>query len=218
MLSALPLLLAAATAAGPASLPEPAVRVQAWLDSWQSLTGAFQQVLSSPTLPSDQVESGTFAVVRPDRMRWDYREPERKLALTDGVWTWLYVPADRQVIRGRLDRLREDSAVSLLLSGSLRLHEAFTVEAAGMGPDGIRLALRPRQESEAIARVDLRATAAGEVLEFTVVDPSGNRVTWRFQDLRLDPRVDPGRFRFQVPPGVEIQDLEEESAGVEDAP
>jgi outer membrane lipoprotein carrier protein len=206
------------TAAAPAGLPEPARRVQAWLDSWQSLSGRFEQILSSPTLPSDQVESGTFTIMRPDRMRWDYRQPEKKLALTDGTWTWLYLPADRQVIRGRLERLREDSAVSLLLSGSLRLDEAFKVVTAGLAGDGIRLALLPQQESEAIASVDLHATAAGQVLAFTVVDPSGNRVSWRFHELRLDPRVDPARFLFEVPAGVEIQDLEDAGGAAPAAP
>ena len=185
-------------------------RVQAWLDSWSRLSGRFEQLLEAPTLPSGQVESGRFQIWRPDRMRWDYREPERKLAVTDGVQTWLYIPSDRQVIRGSVEQLRRDSAVSLLLSGSLRLDEAFGVRSARIVDSEIRLDLVPRQPSATIQEVRLRADAAtGGVLGFEVADPSGNRVTWRFWDIRLDPDLDEDLFRFRVPRGVEVQDLEE---------
>ena len=184
-------------------------RVQAWLDSWSRLSGRFEQRLQAPTLPSEQVESGRFYIARPDRMRWDYRHPERKLAVTDGVQTWLYVPLDRQVIRGSVDQLRRDSAVSLLLSGTLRLDEAFDIRSSSADEVATWLDLTPRESSDAIQSVRLHAeTRTGRILGFEVVDPAGNRVTWSFQDLRLDPRIDDDLFTFQVPRGVEIQDLE----------
>ena len=184
-------------------------RVQRWLDSWQRLAGRFQQAVSSPTLPADQVESGRFEISRPDRMRWDYQQPERKLAVTDGVETWLYLPDDRQVIRGRLETLRRDGAVALLLSGGLRLREVFQVAHEEVAADGgLELVLQPLSDSETVARVDLMAAADGRVLAFTVHDPAGNRVRWSLDDLRLDPELDDGRFRFRIPEGVEVQDLD----------
>ena len=100
------LVLVGPALAATADTANTAGRVQAWLDSWSRLSGRFEQRLQAPTLPSEQVESGRFYVAQPDRMRWDYRQPERKLAVTDGVQTWLYIPSDRQVIRGSVDALR----------------------------------------------------------------------------------------------------------------
>jgi outer membrane lipoprotein carrier protein len=199
-------------AAATAAAGNPEGRVQSWLESWTGLSGRFEQTVSSPTLPSDQVESGLFEVSRPDRMRWDYTYPETKLAVTDGVHTWLYLPDDRQVVRGTLERLRKDSAVSLLLTGTLRLADAFEVVRAEEAGGEIRLEMRPRRPSEAIAGVDLRAASDGKVLGFTVTDPSGNRVTWRFRDLVRDPDLEASRFTFQIPPGIEVQDLEDVDA------
>jgi outer membrane lipoprotein carrier protein len=193
---------------------DPAVRVQLWLDSWDRLGGAFEQVVSSPTLPSDQVETGRFEVSRPDRMRWDYLEPERKLAVTDGEHTWLYLPDDRQVVRGTMEQLRRDSAVALLLTGSLRLEEAFIIERAETADGEIHLLLRPRRESEAIAVVVLSADEnSGAISGLTVTDPAGNRVTWRFRDVVRDPDLDEARFVFRIPEGMEIQDLESAEVG-----
>ena len=191
-----------------AGASEPVARVQAWLDSWSSLSGRFEQRLASPTLPSDQVESGSFQIARPDRMRWEFSEPERKLAVTDGVSTWLYIPGDRQVIRGSLDQLRRDGAVSLLLSGSLRLQEAFVVRTAVVRDKEVSLDLLPREPSGAVAEIQLRADArSGQVLGFEVVDESGNRVTWTLRDLLLDPQLEEDLFSFRIPRGVEVQEV-----------
>jgi outer membrane lipoprotein carrier protein len=186
----------------------PQALVQGWLDSWTRLAGRFSQEVSSPTLPGGQVESGTFEISRPDRMRWDYTSPERKLAVTDGRSTWLYLPEDRQVIVGSLASLRRDGAVALLLSGSLRLDEAFAVDEVVIQDGRLEMALVPRSPSASISRLDLVASEAGTILSFTVHDPAGNSVLWVFRDLRLDPPLPEDRFSFQVPPGVEVQDLE----------
>jgi outer membrane lipoprotein carrier protein len=192
--------------------PSPPALVQAWLDSWTRLAGGFSQEVFSPTLPAGQVETGTFEISRPDRMRWDYALPERKLAVTDGRSTWLYLPEDRQVIVGRLDSLRRDGAVALLLSGSLRMEEAFSVGQVARGDDSLEMVLVPRAPSASISRIDLVAAAGGSILSFTVHDPAGNSVLWSFEDLQLDPPLPEERFSFQVPAGVEVQDLDEMGA------
>jgi outer membrane lipoprotein carrier protein len=202
-------LAAVVSAPLPRAAADPASLVQSWLDSWTRLGGRFQQVVSSPTLPREQVESGQFEIARPDRMRWDYQIPETKLAVTDGHSTWLYLPEDRQVVRGSMEALRRDGAMALLLSGTVTLTEAFRIMESGRVGDRLELTLEPRVPSQSMARIDLAATAAGQILFFTVHDAAGNRVQWSFSDLRLDPPMDDRRFQFTIPPGVEVQDLEE---------
>jgi outer membrane lipoprotein carrier protein len=202
--------LAAAAEPAPAVSPVEQVavtRVQAWLDSWTLLEGRFEQVLVSATLPSARLESGRFFVRRPDRMRWDYREPQRKLAVSDGVTTWLYLPEDRQVMRGRVADLRQDTALSMLLSGPRRIEEIFTVLEARLDGDGITLGLEPRSASESIEAVRLEASADGHVQALTVTDPTGNEVTWRLADLVVPARLEDKLFTFEPPAGVEIQEI-----------
>ncbi len=202
-------LVTAVSVPGTRAAADPASAVQSWLDSWTRLAGQFQQVVSSPTLPRDQVESGRFEIARPDRMRWDYETPEVKLAVTDGHSTWLYLPEDRQVVRGSMEALRRDGALALLLSGNSELTEAFRVLESGQVGGRLELILEPRAPSQAMARVELSATSAGRILFFTVQDAAGNQVRWSFSDLSLDPPLEDERFQFTVPPGVEVQDLGE---------
>ena len=215
MTASLPRLVLAVFLVTAVSVPEaraaddPASLVQRWLDSWTRLAGRFQQVVSSPTLPREQVESGQFEIARPDRMRWDYEVPETKLAVTDGHSTWLYLPEDRQVIRGNMEALRREGAMALLLGGTRTLTEAFRIMESGQVDGRLELILEPRAPSQAIVRLDLVATLAGRILMFTVHDAAGNQVRWSFTELRLDPPLDDRRFSFTIPPGVEVQDLEE---------
>lgn len=215
MTASLPRLVLAVFLVTAVSVPEaraaadPASRVQSWLDSWTRLAGRFQQVVSSPTLPREQVESGQFEIARPDRMRWDYEVPETKLAVTDGHSTWLYLPEDRQVIRGNMEALRREGAMALLLGGTRTLTEAFRIMESGQVDGRLELILEPRAPSQAMVRLDLVATLTGRILMFTVHDAAGNQVRWSFTELRLDPPLDDRRFSFTIPPGVEVQDLEE---------
>jgi len=220
MLQALAVALIGALPPGPPAA-DPVARVDAWLAGWETLGGRFEQVVTAPTLPGERRESGRFEIRRPDQMRWDYESPERKQALTDGITTWLYTPADRQVIRGRMDRLRRDSALALLLAGSSRLRESFRIEPleGEAGVETIRLRLTPLHPSESIDHARLEADgASGRILALEVLDLSGNRVLYRFSDLIENPPLEPARFVLEIPAGVEIQDLDSAGAGAPGPP
>src|SRR5271169_2193334 len=41
-----------------------------------------------------RVEAGDAYFLRPGKMRWDYKEPEKNTFLVDGKYVWFYSPAD----------------------------------------------------------------------------------------------------------------------------
>jgi outer membrane lipoprotein carrier protein len=152
-------------------------------------------------------ERGRFWVERPGKMRWNYLEPERKVAIVAGDRTWLYVEADRQLI---LSRLGEGSdLISALLAGRRSLAELFAaalVATPRLGGDGsYRLRLEPRSAAEAVEHVVVTARppefaiAAAEVL-----DAAGNRILYRFRRLRRNQGLPPDLFEFVPPAGTDI--------------
>src|SRR5215472_4968273 len=62
-----------------------------------TLSADFTQTYS--TGERTRVESGTVRLAKGGRMRWDYREPEAKLFVSDGKDLSLYIPAENQVTR-----------------------------------------------------------------------------------------------------------------------
>jgi outer membrane lipoprotein carrier protein len=206
------LLALAATSPGAAetkALDGPAVleRVQGWLDATRDLQGEFEQTLVSGALGSGLRERGEIYVSRPGRMRFDYLEPEHKVAIVDGDRTSLYLAEDAEMMRGRL----EDSGDLLpsLLAGERPLALLFVPELVSVPEPGeppeYRVRLAPLGESDTFESVVITVKPPEfDIASAEVLDAAGNRMLYRFSDVRRNEGVDPGRFTFEPPPGTTV--------------
>lgn len=180
--------------------------IQGWLDATRHLEARFSQALLSGALGSEVEESGRLYLERPGRLRWDYLEPERKVALVDGLQTRLYLEEDRQLWEGRLDE--SGAALPTLLAGQGRLGEMFepTLVAGSLpGEATYRLRLVPRTGLENVEEVVLTVRAPLFAIEAAeVLDGAGNRILYRFSSLRRNRGLKKGIFQFEPPPGTEI--------------
>ena len=181
-------------------------RLQGWLDATKELEGRFEQTLASGALGTGLEESGRFYLYRPGRMRWDYLEPERKVALVDGQATRLYLEQDAQLWEGRLE---DGGLLAALLSGSEPVSTAFEADLMA-GPqesgDGTyRLQLVPRTEADSFRHVTLTLREPEFAIEEAeVLDGAGNRMLYRFSGLRRNRGLPEGVFRFEPPPGTDV--------------
>lgn len=206
------LALLAATAPGGAEpgelgAEELVAGLQDWLDGTRDLQGRFEQRLVSGALGSDLAESGELYIERPGRMRWDYLDPERKVAIVDGDRTWLFLEEDEQLILGRLEEQGE--LLPRLLAGAGRIAEEFDASVlAGPRREGgglYQVQLVPRGGDEAFEHVVLALRPprfAIEVVE--LLDAAGNRVFYRFFDLRRNRGLPEGLFGFAAPEGTSV--------------
>src|SRR5579859_880362 len=87
-------------------------RLQASYHDVKTLRAEFVQTFISGN--RTRVESGTVYFARGGRMRWDYREPQEKLFLSDGKKLMLYVPEERQLTRSPV-KSSEDARVPFRL-------------------------------------------------------------------------------------------------------
>lgn len=179
-----------------------------WMERSRTLEGRFEQVLLSSALGAGPSERGRVYLERPGRVRWEYEDPEPKTALVLGDRTLVYLPADHQVLRGRLE---PGSILPRLLAGGTELREAFDLAVAdGKTPsDRTRIALRPRGPAEGVveAVVTVRA-GSGELLEADITDGAGNRMRYRFSGWRRNRPLPDGIFALEPPPGTEILDVD----------
>jgi outer membrane lipoprotein carrier protein len=201
--------LAASAAAGASrelDAASVAQRLQAWLDATRDFEAGFEQTLASGALGTGLAESGRLYLWRPGRMRWDYLEPERKVALVDGESTWLYLEEDSQLWEGRLE---DDALLATLLAGARPLDTVFdsallaTPRRGGKG--AYRLQLVPRTDDESFQHVVLTLRPPEFAIEAAdVLDAAGNLMQYRFVDLRRNEGVSESVFHFEPPPGTEI--------------
>jgi outer membrane lipoprotein carrier protein len=195
----------------PADALREARRLEAAIDAVRGLVARFTQTVESPGLPRPQVERGTLHLLRPDRMRWDYDEPRGKLAVTDGRQVWLYLPEERQVLRGPLGSAAADRGVGLLMREGVRITDEFLIDWGPPPAEGERarrpLRLTPRSPRAGYEHLLVELAPDGLVSVLTAVDALGGRVTYRFTLVRRVDRLDEDLFRFIPPPGVEVQDV-----------
>ena len=167
------------------------------------LTATFVQTYRSGMLGRAIVEKGSMSLKPPGRMRWEYREPEKKTFVSDGKTFYFYVPADRQVIV----RAQADSRgiPALLMSGRGEILTHFAVTEEDARVSGIRrLRLVPREADPEIDHVLLDADASARIRGIVVVDAQGNRSQFAFDRFKENVGIDDRQFRFEVPKGVEV--------------
>jgi len=186
-----------------------AAGLQAWLDGTSTLAGEFEQTLVSGALGAGLTEKGKLWLERPGRLRWDYTRPDPKIAIVVDDRTSLYLPEDRQLIRGRLGA--EQAALPELLASRGRVTELFDVSeverATGDPPASVRLKLVPRRGSGSVEHVVLLLGGERfEILGAEVLDAAGNRMAYRFSPWRRNRGIPAGLFAFEPPPGTEIVD------------
>src|SRR5438094_3896975 len=73
-----------------------------------------------------QQESGHLYLMRPRMMRWEYKNPEDKLFISDGKTVYFYVPADRQVNKEAVKQSFDDRIPLMFLLGQANLRNEFT--------------------------------------------------------------------------------------------
>ncbi len=206
--------LAGPQGAPPPPAPDPGAQalLQKILDRTKALQGfsaRFEQRLVPAGLPQPPPEKGRVFWRRPDRMRWEYETPERKIAVSDGAHGWLELTEERRVLTVNLEETLRDAPLQALLGGGREAAARFQAlrrEPRASDPPGLlRLALTPVPPSAAFDMLELGV--AGDTLRLTdleVVDPGGNRMIFTFRDISESPPPAESLFRYTPPAGFMV--------------
>lgn len=201
------IVLAAATACvllSPARADDSAVgRVESYLGSLKTLSATFTQTVRDRDGQATSFAKGTLVLARPNRFRWDYREPYQQVIVADGRKLWLYDPDLEQVTVRALEQ-GLGSTPAMLLSGMGKVGDAFnggSVERRG-GTTWCRLT--PRERVSDFERVALAFDGRGELAAMELVDKLGQATLIEFTGVRRNAGVDESKFRFVPPPGADV--------------
>lgn len=177
-------------------------RVEKLLGNLQSLQAQFKQTLTDSKGQVTDQSSGTLAIRRPNRFRWDYTAPHEQLIVADGSRIWLYDPDLEQVTVRRLtDSLSGTPA--MLLSGEGKLADNFTVTQTSQDAQAQWVMMEPKRNDTDFKWV--RLGFSGEVLKFMqLADKLGQITTLEFSDVQRNPQIDPAKFTFKVPEGADV--------------
>jgi len=178
-------------------------RVDAYLASLKTLSADFAQVVRNRDGQVVDRASGTLSLSRPDRFRWDYRQPYLQTIVADGERLWLY-DSDLEQVTVRALEAGLGSTPAMLLSGSGKVGDAFTALALEREGDWTWARLRPKQEASDFDRVGLAFDARGELAAMELRDKLGQATVIEFGNVRRNPALDAALFRFEPPPGADV--------------
>jgi outer membrane lipoprotein carrier protein len=195
------------TVSPPAAAPGPtaeelARRITARHRTVRDLTARFIQTYRSGLVGREIVESGTLSLKRPGRMRWEYREPERKTFVSDGQKYYFYIPADRQVVVR--DQASDRSVTTLLLTGQSDILAEFNVALEAPLHGRPRLRLTPRRADAEVEELVLEVDERDRIRAIQVRDAQGSESRFQFEGMRENVGLEDGLFRFEMPKGVEV--------------
>ncbi len=177
-------------------------KVESFLQGLQSLQAQFRQTLSDRNGRTVEEASGTLAIHRPDRFRWDYREPNEQLIVADGARIWLYDADLQQVTVRKLDDTLS-ATPAMLLSGQGKLQDNFTVTQSSQEGATFWVRMEPKRDDTDFKWV--RLGFDGATLRFMqLADKLGQTTNLEFTQLQRNPAIDPSRFTFTVPPGADV--------------
>jgi len=154
-------------------------------------------------------ERGTLWVKKPGKMRWDYKTPEKKEFVSDGLKTYFYVPENKQVFVASLPADDSVSARILFLAGKGNLARDFTpslVAPPGGAPAGSRvLKLVPKAAQADFEWLMLFLDPATLALRgLASTDAQGGTSTFLFNNVKENVGVPDSLFVFKMPNGVEL--------------
>ncbi len=190
------------------SADEVARALQKKYETIRDFSADFQQVYQGGVLRKTVTERGTVLIKKPGMMRWTYTAPDRKLFVSDGHETYLYVPAERQVTVTPVPSDTETSTPILFLAGKGNLTRDFTASFADM-PEIPRAAYalklvprQPERDYDSLVLVVDRETLRLEML--VTADSQGGRSTIAFTNLKENVDIPDKEFVFKIPRGVEV--------------
>ncbi len=185
-----------------AAAEDAAARVDAYLASLRTLSTGFVQVVRDRDGQITSRAAGTLTLSRPNRFRWDYREPYVQAIVADGRKLWLY-DADLQQVTVRPLEQGLGSTPAMLLSGAGRVADAFEGVSVERRGDLTWCALKPRQRGSDFERVSLAFDSRGELAAMELADKLGQATEITFDGARRNVRVDEAAFRFVPPKGAD---------------
>ncbi|MDH4228180.1 MAG: outer membrane lipoprotein carrier protein LolA [Nitrospirota bacterium] len=208
-----PLADPAAAASAPATAPADApADTRTDVPTFDRLLGAFKGVRS---LSAEFVQESRFAgfstprrfagvveIVRPGKMRWDYREGSNQQIYVNDREIVVHTPDMRQAILSSLSPSSDRQIPIFLLADVTRIGEAYWVKP---GATSGQLVLTPRErDPQAPQQVLLDVGDDGLIRKVALEMPGGNQSEITFSHQQVNPAIAASRFRFSAPPDTNV--------------
>ncbi|HLH31768.1 MAG TPA: outer membrane lipoprotein chaperone LolA [Terriglobia bacterium] len=152
--------------------------------------------------------SGHLYLMKPRKMRWDYKRPEEEQFVSDGKTIYFYVPAEHQVSKEPMKETFDDRMPLAFLLGRSDLRSEFTqFELLNTKPflEGTMVVrMYPKRKTD-IKDVVMEVYPANyQIRRLLLSHTDGSQRDFYFSNIRTNNRIKGDIFEFKVPAGVQV--------------
>lgn len=175
--------------------------LQTKLNNIRSMTASFKQVVKAKNKVVSQ-SSGTMALQRPGRFRWQTKEPLAQLMVADGKKIWVY-DRDLEQVTVKKQSKGLGGTAALFLSGyDDNVTRDFNVIQSGAGKELV-FDLKSKSSKANFQRIKLKFNQ-DNLTGLELYDQLGQRTTVRLSQIKFNPKLTESLFQFKTPKGVDV--------------
>ncbi|KTD25952.1 outer membrane lipoprotein chaperone LolA [Legionella maceachernii] len=175
--------------------------LQAKLNAMRSLTANFKQIVKTREREISR-SSGTMALERPGRFRWQTKEPMEQLVVADGQKIWVYDVDLEQVTVKKQDAGLEGTAALFLSGYDNTVTRDFEVSEKISGAQQA-YDLRSKSNKANFQRLKLIFTQ-NELSTIEMFDQLGQHTIVYLSNVKANPKVATSLFQFKPPKGTDV--------------
>jgi len=178
-----------------------ASEVQAKLNAIRTMSATFTQVVKAKKRDVSN-SSGTMALARPGRFRWQTKEPMPQVVIADGKRLWVY-DVDLEQVTVKKQEKGVGGTAGLFLSGyDDTVSRDFVVTQSKEGKKDY-YDMKAKSSKAGFQRVKL--IFVGEMLNgMELYDQLGQRTQVRLSNIKNNPKLAEKLFIFKTPKGVDV--------------
>ena len=169
------------------SAQEVATSVQRKYDTIRDFSTDFVHTHEGGVLKRKREERGTLLVKKPGKMRWNYKAPDEKVFVSDGVRLTQYFPEENRALISAVPE--DDQAAVLFLAGRGSLTRDFNISFGQGGAAGTwTLRLEPKRPEAEYDWLEISAARDTFLLQsLTVAEKQGQPFDLRLHELQGKP-------------------------------
>jgi chaperone LolA len=195
-----PVTMAAQTLSIPADASARLARATTLYGDGSAHGAEFTQVYTPSGFATSRRESGQIWIQAPQRLRFDYAAPEKKVFTYDSGEGRFFSPEDKQLTIRKLSPQEIARLPIVFLTSPAELAKRYEIQLDASGV----ILFKPRAADPDLAWLKLSIAANGAVDALSYEDGSGSRTEFRFENWTAEKARPPADYRIEGPKGTRI--------------
>lgn len=173
------------------------------LSRFQSMQANFTQTSYDNSGRQLQKSTGTMALVRPGKFRWNIVTPSQQIIIADGKNIWVYDADLQQASKQVMDASQNTNPASLLSGSITDLQQRFVISPLDKKDGAQWFELKPIAKEDMFQWIQLRFQN-GALTEMILSDNLGQQSIVDFSQVKTNISLDSSLFQFKPPKGTDV--------------